>query len=62
MQPQYVVDDYVQILNHSDPACNGQYGYVRSMTDGQGTPYYTVELEDMLDTYCVCTEDELMEG
>jgi hypothetical protein len=56
------VDDYVQIINHSEPQCNGQYGYVRNMTEGQGTPFYTIELEDELDMYCVCTEDELMEG
>ena len=62
MNPQFNVDAYVQIINHSEPQCNGQYGYVRSMTDGQGTPFYTVELEDMLDMYCVCTEEELMEG
>lgn len=59
----YNVGDAVQITNHSEPRCNGQYGTIVSLDmayDGH-TVYYTVELDDSFDT-CTCTADELMEG
>ncbi len=58
----YEVGNRVQIINHSEPVCNGQYGTVVSMQvayDGY-TYYYAVELDDSLTT-CSCTSDELME-
>lgn len=56
------INQYVQIINHSEPQCNGQYGSITDIqTAYDGTYYYTVALEE---TYgiCVCTDDELMEG
>ncbi len=56
-------NDYVQIVNHADEKCNGYYGYVRDVTHAySGQVFYSVEVEDMVDTYCVCTDDEVMEG
>jgi hypothetical protein len=59
----YEIGSYVQITNHSEPDCNGQYGIVKDMHvayDGY-TYYYMVELDDSY-TQCMCTDDELMEG
>ena len=54
--------DRVQIVNHAEPACNGEYGNIISMVtayDGY-TKYYEVELDN--GTLCTCTDDEIMEG
>lgn len=59
----YNVGDYVQIINHSEPSCNGQYGTIKEIKvayDGY-THYYTVELDDSF-SLCVCIDDELMES
>ena len=59
----YSVGDAVEIINHSEPNCNGQYGHIKEIQmayDGY-THYYTVELDDSLGL-CVCIDDELMEG
>lgn len=59
----YEVNDRVQIINHSEPQCNGAYGTIKEIVtayDGY-THYYTVELEDSLGL-CVCIDDEMMEG
>lgn len=59
----FIKDQRVQIVNHSEPRCNGQYGTVQTIDiayDGR-TLYYNVELDDSSDI-CVCIEDELMEG
>lgn len=58
----FVVNSRVEIVNHSEPRCNGQYGTVKTIDiayDGR-TRYYNVELDDSL-SLCVCTDDELME-
>lgn len=58
----YQVNDRVQIINHSEPKCNGQYGIITGISvayDGY-THYYTVELDDSL-SVCTCIDDELME-
>ena len=59
----YQVNDRVQIINHSEPKCNGQYGNIKSLQVGYDgyTYFYTVELDDSLGL-CVCIDDELMEG
>lgn len=50
----------VQIVNHVEPSCNGEYGTVVAIeTAYSGTVYYTVAINGGL---CDCTEDELMEG
>lgn len=59
----FKVGDKVQITNHSEPSCNGEYGVIKEIQiayDGY-THYYTVELDDTLGL-CVCIDDELMEG
>lgn len=59
----YNVGDYVQIINHSEPNCNGQYGNIKEIQvgyDGQ-THFYIVELEDNFEL-CTCIDDEIMEG
>lgn len=51
----------VQIVNHAEPSCNGQYGTIVDITESySGERYYVVELEDF--KFCDCTDDELMEG
>ena len=53
----------VQIINHSEPVCNGEYGTITAKQiayDGY-TYYYVVELDDSLTT-CTCIDDELMEA
>ncbi len=59
----YEVGSRVQITNHAEPDCNGEYGTIKDMQiayDGT-TYYYTVELDDSM-SLCTCTADELMEG
>lgn len=58
----YRVGDLVQIVNHSEPRCNGHYGTVLAIElTYAGEPYYSVHLQDM-DIVCSCTADEVMEG
>lgn len=59
----YEVGSRVQIINHSEPKCNLQYGTITAITTGYDgyTLFYTVELDDTLGL-CVCIDDELMEG
>lgn len=58
----YDINQLIQIINHSEPACNGQYGTIMHIEYAyDGTPYYTVHLEES-DGLCVCTDDEIMEG
>ena len=59
----YTVGSRIQIINHSEPNCNGQYGTITEIqiTYNGYDRYYMVELDDSL-TICTCTEDELMEG
>lgn len=59
----YDINQLVQITNHADPECNGQYGTIMKMQvayDGY-TYYYDVMLEDS-EMVCVCTDDEIMEA
>lgn len=57
----YNVLDRVQIVNHAEPECNGQYGtIISSVTAYDGyTTYYDVQLDN--ETICTCIDDELME-
>lgn len=58
----FSIDDAVQIINHSEPSCNMEYGVVIDVVSAyDGTKYYTVRLDETLGL-CVCTDDELMEG
>lgn len=59
----YEVGSRIQIVNHSEPSCNFQYGTITSIQPGYDgyTLFYTVELDDSL-SYCTCTDDELMEA
>lgn len=59
----YEINQLIEIVNHSEPACNGQLGtitHIETAYDGR-TYYYTVQLEDT-DGLCVCTDDEIMEA
>lgn len=59
----YDVNQLIEIVNHSEPSCNGQYGTIETIQvayDGY-TNYYNVRLEDS-DQLCVCTDDEIMEA
>jgi hypothetical protein len=57
----FSLNQRVQISNHSEPECNGQYGTVVLVELAfNGNAYYTVELDDS-HSVCVCTSDELME-
>jgi hypothetical protein len=56
------VNDYVQIINHSEPSCNGQYGHITQIDMAySGNPYYMVVLEESYGV-CSCLGEELMEG
>ena len=59
----FCVGQRVQILNHSEPQCNHQYGEITHTETGYDryTVYYTVRLDET-DYVCLCTADELMEG
>lgn len=58
----FVIGSQVQIVNHSEPRCNGQYGVVENVEFGyNNTQYYVVRLDDS-NVLCTCTEDEVMEG
>ena len=59
----FKVSDYVQIINHSEPSCNGQYGHVTQIDNAYNgrTLYYVVALEESGEL-CSCIDDELMEG
>ena len=59
----FAVGTYVQVVNHSDEGCSGQYGMVTlvELAYNGRTLFYTVELQDSMQL-CMCTEDELMEG
>ena len=59
----FELNQLVEIVNHSEPKCNGQLGTITAIQvayDGH-THYYTVELEDSGET-CTCIDDELMEA
>lgn len=59
----YEVGSRIQITNHSEPQCNGEYGTITEIStayDGY-TYYYTVRLDES-DIECTCIDDELMEG
>lgn len=57
----FSIGQAVQIYNHSDMDCNGEYGTIIDVDVAySGERYYTVELEGY--KYCQCTEDELVEG
>ncbi len=58
----FKVNDYVQIVNHSEPTCNGQYGHVQQIDmTYSGNQYYLVVLEES-QALCSCIDEELMEG
>jgi len=62
-QPMYEVNQLIQIINHSEPSCNGLVGTIENMQmayDGY-TRYYNVRLEES-GQLCICTDDEIMEG
>jgi len=44
------VGSRIQIINHSEPSCNGEYGKIISIHVGYDgyTKFYTVELDDSL--------------
>ena len=58
------VGSRVQIINHSEPSCNGEYGTITSITTGYDgyTKFYSVQLDEDQKMYCLCIDDELMEG
>lgn len=59
----YSIGQRVQIINHSEPSCNGEYGTIIEMQvayDGY-TYYYTVRLDEA-EILCTCIDDEIMEG
>jgi hypothetical protein len=59
----YDINQLIQIVDHSEPSCNGQYGTIEKIEtayDGY-THYYTVRLEDS-DQLCTCIDDEIMEA
>lgn len=59
----FEINQLIQIVNHSEPSCNGQLGTITHSEvayDGY-TRYYTVQLEET-DGLCVCTDDEIMEA
>jgi hypothetical protein len=58
----YEVGSRIQIINHSEPSCNLQYGTITHITVGYDgyTKFYTVELDDT-HAVCMCIDDELME-
>jgi hypothetical protein len=57
----FTIGQSVQIVNHSEPECNGEYGTITAMDIAyDGSTHYTVELENY--SVCMCTHDELMEG
>ena len=59
----FSIGDSVQIVNHSDPECNKEYGTIVEVNvSHNGERYYRVDLWDHLYQYCDCTGDELMEG
>jgi hypothetical protein len=53
----FKVNDYVQIMNHSEPSCNGQYGHVEQIDVAYNgrTLYYIVVLEDSQEK-CSCLD------
>jgi hypothetical protein len=56
------IGDRVQVYNHSEEECNGQYGTITHVhTVYNGGTYYTVGL-DYSHVLCTCTDDEVMEG
>ena len=59
----YEVGSRIQIINHSEPQCNMQYGTVASIQVGYDgyTRFYNVQLDDAPEMYCLCIDDELME-
>ena len=63
LRDMFKVNDYVQIINHSEPACNGQYGTIHEIQVAYNgrTLYYMVTLDDSFDV-CSCIDDELMEA
>ncbi len=60
----YEVGNRVQIINHSEPHCNGNYGTIANIQLGYdgNTRFYNVLMDDAPDMYCLCTDDEVMEG
>jgi len=57
----FTIGQAVQIINHSEPECNGMYGTITAMDRAyDGSTHYTVALENY--SLCMCTHDELMEG
>jgi len=59
----FEINQLIEIVNHSEPSCNGQLGTIESMQiayDGY-TRYYNVRLEDS-EMLCVCIDDEIMEA
>jgi hypothetical protein len=56
------IGDYVQLINHSEPTCNGMYGNITKINVVRGTTFYDVQLEDIPNSHCSATEDEIMEG
>ena len=58
----YVLNERVQITNHTEPRCNGQYGeVVEVLLAYNGSAYYNVQLDDSREL-CLCSDYELMEG
>lgn len=57
------INQLVEIVNHSEPKCNGQLGTITKIETGYDgyTHFYTVMLEDSGEV-CTCTDDELMEA
>lgn len=57
------LNQLVEIVNHSEPKCNGQLGTIIKIETGYDgyTQFYTVMLEDS-EEICTCTADEIMEA
>jgi hypothetical protein len=56
------IGQQVEIVNHSEPSCNGYYGVIEDIQTVGSTIFYHVQLETPYAQVCVCTVDELMEG
>lgn len=59
----FELNQLVEIVNHSEPKCNGRFGTITKIEVGydKQTQFYTVKLDDSGEQ-CLCTTDELMEG
>jgi hypothetical protein len=58
----FITNQAVQVINHSEPSCNGYFGVINRIEVTGRSTFYHVLLDVGYNKVCVCTEDELMEG